>query len=180
MTLVVATSAEVMPDPGTMTVVFHAGDPMSAQSVSLGTLGGASAAFSVSADASWVTVAPNAGSAPAAIMVAVDPTSLTAGAHYASIVVSTPAAANGHMSIPVTVFVRTPNPVIQSVQNAASYTSGPVAPGEAVVIYGSYLGPLFLTSGTAVKGIQTNSLGSVQVTFNGIAAPILYARLAMP
>jgi uncharacterized protein (TIGR03437 family) len=176
-TLVVTTSAEVMPDPAAMTVVYHAGDSMPpAQSVSLGTLGDAAATFSVSADAPWATVAPNQGSAPATITVAVDPTTLSAGAHYASIVISTPAAANGHMSIPVTVFVPTPNPVIQSVQNAAGYTSGPVAPGEAVVIYGSYLGPPFLASGTAVKGIQTTNLDAVQVTFNGTAAPILYAR----
>jgi uncharacterized protein (TIGR03437 family) len=176
-TLVITTSDEVLPDPGAMIVVYRAGDSMPpVQSVSLGTLGGASATFSVSTDAPWVTVAPNAGSAPATITVAVDPTTLSGGAHYASIVVSTPSAANGHMSIPITVFVPTPNPVIQSVQNAASYTSGPVAPGEAVVIYGSYLGEPFIDSGTVVNGIQTTNLGSVQVTFNEVAAPILYAR----
>jgi uncharacterized protein (TIGR03437 family) len=176
-TLVVTTSDEVMPEPGGMTVVYRAGDSMpAAQSVLLGTLGDAPATFSVSADAPWVTVAPNAGSAPATITVAVDPTTLTPGAHYASIVVSTPAAANGQVSIPVTVFVPTPISVILSVQNAASYTSGAVAPGEAVVIYGSYLGEPFLDSGTAANGIQTTNLSSVQVTFNGVAAPILYAR----
>jgi len=176
-TLVVTTSVEVMPDPGTIAVVYRAGDSMpAAQSISLETLGNAAATFSISADAPWVTVSPNTGSAPATISITVDPTALSAGAHYASVIVSTPAAANGQMSIPVTVFVPTPNPVIQSVQNAASYAPGPVAPGEAVVIYGSYLGPVFLASGTAQNGLQPTNVAAVQVMFNGKAAPILYAR----
>ncbi len=175
--LVVTTSAEVMPTPGAITVVYRAGDPApAAQSISLDTLGGDAATFSIAPDAPWVTASPNAGSAPGSVSVTVDPTGLSAGAHYASVVISTPAAANGQMSIPVTLFVPTPNPAVKSVQNAASFASGPVAPGEAVVIYGSHLGPPFLVSGTAANGVQSTTAGGVQVLFNGTPAPILYAR----
>jgi uncharacterized protein (TIGR03437 family) len=174
-TLVVTTSDEVMPWPGTIAVVYRDGDPQpAAQSISLSTVSGGPEGISVSSDAPWVTVTPNATSAPATFSITVDPMGLDPGAHYASIVVSSLAAASGRMSIPVTLFLPTPKPVIQSVQNAASFASGSVAPGEAVVIYGSNLGPPFLVSGTVANGVQSTGLGGVQITFNKTAAPILY------
>jgi uncharacterized protein (TIGR03437 family) len=175
-TLVVVTAGEVMPTPGMLTLVYRAGDPVPAPvSISLQTLGG-TAPFTASADSAWVTVTPGSSSAPGTLSVAVDPTTLTAGAHYASLIISTPGAAGSRMSVPVTLFIPTPPPVITSVQNAASFASGAVAPGEAVAIFGSYVGPPFLVMGTETNSVQSTQVGSVQVSFNGIAAPILYAR----
>jgi uncharacterized protein (TIGR03437 family) len=69
-----------------------------------------------------------------------------------------------------------PAPAITAVTNGASYAAGPVAPGEVVTIFGQNLGPADLVSGEWTPG---NSLprqaAGVQVTFNGIPAPVLYA-----
>jgi uncharacterized protein (TIGR03437 family) len=66
---------------------------------------------------------------------------------------------------------------IGDVVNSASNLSGPVAPGELVVVYGSGLGP------GRLAGPQVNSSGHLsanvagtQVLFNGEAAPLVYTR----
>jgi uncharacterized protein (TIGR03437 family) len=62
------------------------------------------------------------------------------------------------------------------VANAASYTSGAVAPGEIVSLYGTAIGPaaganLELTNPYLVA----NALAGVHVLFDGVPAPITYA-----
>jgi uncharacterized protein (TIGR03437 family) len=64
--------------------------------------------------------------------------------------------------------------------NAASEVSGPVAPGEIVVIGGQTVGPSpSITSTIPAKGnLPTSSgptVGATMITFNGTAAPIVYA-----
>jgi trimeric autotransporter adhesin len=63
-------------------------------------------------------------------------------------------------------------PAIGMVTNGASNQPGPIAPGEVVVIYGTGLGPAQLTQ---AAGSPVTQLGSVGVTFNGVAAQMLYA-----
>ena len=67
------------------------------------------------------------------------------------------------------------SPVIAAVVNAASGKSGPIAPGEIVVIYGTDLGPAQLTTLTldSAGNVSTQLAGTV-VRFNGTAAPIIY------
>ena len=69
-----------------------------------------------------------------------------------------------------------PQPVVAAVTNAASYGAAGVSPGEIVTIWGQSLGPASLT-GLQVNsnGTLSNSIGGVQVFFNGIAAPLIYA-----
>jgi uncharacterized protein (TIGR03437 family) len=65
-------------------------------------------------------------------------------------------------------------PTITSITNAASGSSGPIAPGEYVAINGSTLGPsLPLRLWIANGGFASTTLGTVQVTFDGVAAPLL-------
>jgi uncharacterized protein (TIGR03437 family) len=61
------------------------------------------------------------------------------------------------------------------VQNAASFTSGQIAPGEIIVLYGSGIGPDQLVK-APVSGDSTypKQLADTTVAFNGIAAPIVY------
>jgi len=78
------------------------------------------------------------------------------------------------------IYVATPvpgaGPVIGSVNNSSSYASGSVAPGEIVALFGSGLGPSTLaTFALDASGRIPASLSGVQVTFNGVAAPIIYA-----
>jgi uncharacterized protein (TIGR03437 family) len=64
-----------------------------------------------------------------------------------------------------------------SVVNGASFAGGAVAPGEIVTIFGSGVGPQQLTVATAgTNGRFGTQLGVVRVRFNGIDAPILFAR----
>jgi uncharacterized protein (TIGR03437 family) len=60
--------------------------------------------------------------------------------------------------------------------NSANLTHGAVAPGEIVTIFGSGLGP---TPGVGaqldVRGFVAKQLAGTSVTFDGMAAPLLYA-----
>lgn len=64
---------------------------------------------------------------------------------------------------------------ITSIVNAASNLPGAISPGEIVVIGGASLGPATLVA-APIAGAATLplALGGVSVTFNGIAAPIVY------
>ncbi len=65
--------------------------------------------------------------------------------------------------------------VIEAVMDAASQRADPVSPGKIVVIYGVGLGPSQLVQGQHANGQFGIQLGGTAVSFNGIAAPILYA-----
>jgi uncharacterized protein (TIGR03437 family) len=67
------------------------------------------------------------------------------------------------------------NVLITAVVDAASQKAAAVSPGELVVIYGAGLGPAQLVQNQASNGqFGTQSAGTA-VSFNGIAAPVLYA-----
>ncbi len=72
--------------------------------------------------------------------------------------------------------VAAPTVQLTSVGNAASYVSGMVAPGEIVALFGSNLGPSIGVplQLNASKTAITNSLGGVQVLFDGNPAPLIY------
>ena len=62
------------------------------------------------------------------------------------------------------------------IANAASYVSGPVAPGEIVSLFGTAIGPAnhaFLT--LTNPRLVANSIAGLHVLFDGVPAPILYA-----
>ncbi|MCW5979952.1 MAG: hypothetical protein KIT09_17860 [Bryobacteraceae bacterium] len=65
------------------------------------------------------------------------------------------------------------------VVNAASYEGGGVAPGEIVTIFGATLGPAALAPlEIDSSGRLSTSVGGTRVTFDGVAAPIVYASAA--
>ena len=65
---------------------------------------------------------------------------------------------------------------VNAVTNGASNLSGPVAPGEVIVIYGSGLGPAQLAQYQAnSNGLVPTSVGGTSVYINGSAAPMLYS-----
>lgn len=62
------------------------------------------------------------------------------------------------------------------VENSAGIqASGNIAPYELVSLYGTGIGPAQAIGGQVANGYLTNSLGGVQVLFNNVAAPLLYA-----
>lgn len=63
-----------------------------------------------------------------------------------------------------------------SIQNASSFASGPLSPGEIFVLYGTGLGPANLTTLQLTpdgSGITT-SLGGTRILFDGVPAPMIY------
>ena len=75
--------------------------------------------------------------------------------------------------------IRILRPVTSSVQigavvDAASQHADPVSPGKIVVLYGAGLGPPTLIQNQPKDGQFGTELSGTAVSFNGIAAPILY------
>jgi uncharacterized protein (TIGR03437 family) len=67
-------------------------------------------------------------------------------------------------------------PSLVKVVNAASYGEGGISPGEVVTLGGTNLGPTTLAGLTLDSSGSVSTLaGGVQVLFNGIAAPMIYA-----
>jgi uncharacterized protein (TIGR03437 family) len=62
----------------------------------------------------------------------------------------------------------------QGVVNAASFSSGAIAPGEIVALLGSGLGPAAGLSAANTEALPT-SLGETTVTFDGQPAPLFFA-----
>lgn len=65
---------------------------------------------------------------------------------------------------------------IAAVEDAASYASDTLSPGELVTVFGVNLGPA-VGVGLQVDpgGFVTTSLGATRVLFDGVAAPMIYA-----
>ncbi len=65
---------------------------------------------------------------------------------------------------------------IAAVVSAAGNQTGPVAPGEMIVIYGSGLGPAgpAVSAAYGSNGILPNTVSGTTVYFNGVPGPILY------
>jgi uncharacterized protein (TIGR03437 family) len=65
---------------------------------------------------------------------------------------------------------------VSAIQNAASYISGAVSPGEVVILYGDAFGASALTGITLTKaGAVDTATGETRVYFDGIAAPMVYS-----
>jgi uncharacterized protein (TIGR03437 family) len=61
------------------------------------------------------------------------------------------------------------------ITNASSFSSGPVAPGELVTIFGKGFGPATLVqAGYDAAGMLPTTIGQTSVYFNGLAAPMVY------
>ncbi|MGH9615012.1 MAG: hypothetical protein ACRD4E_04035, partial [Bryobacteraceae bacterium] len=60
----------------------------------------------------------------------------------------------------------TAKPIVSAIKNVASYSSGPIAPGEMILIGGTGLGPAQLVSlQLDANGKVATTLGGVQVLF---------------
>ena len=101
-----------------------------------------------------------------------------------------PTVANGKVYVPtfaheLAIYGLLPGPPqiepiqIAAVTNGGSYAWGPVSPGEVVAIFGTGLGPAKLAGAHVdATGHLTKEIAGTQVTFNGVAAPLLYASAA--
>ena len=65
---------------------------------------------------------------------------------------------------------------VDCVVNAATYIPAIVSPGMIVTIFGSGIGPATGVGGTVADNRVTTETGGVRVLFDGVPAPILFAR----
>ena len=129
--------------------------------------------------ANCLTVSPasgNTGSSGSTVTVSVNPAGLTTGTCSGTVTIAGTNGSTGSTTVNVSVNVTAPLPTITAVVNAASFTSGPVAPGEIVTIGGTAMGPtpgVGLQLDTSLANVLT-TIGGVQVLFSGIPAPLIF------
>lgn len=175
-TLTVATQGSLTASANTLSFAYvSGGTPPAAQSLSITSSGSAVAFTAAAISSGWLSVTPTSAATPAALSVSVNAANLGGGSYSGTIALSD-TSGTLQLTVSVTLTVAVQLPAITRVVNAASYLEGGIAPGEIVTIFGSALGP---TAGVGAtidsKGFIETSLASVQVTFNGYPAPILYA-----
>jgi uncharacterized protein (TIGR03437 family) len=105
--------------------------------------------------------------------------------YHGTIAIAGAGDATGTTNVDVTLSVAAPPPSINLVTNAASFITGPVAPGEIISIFGSPLSPIGPAAAVALSSTTCPSpctsvpttLGGVQVIFQpgGVAAPLTFA-----
>lgn len=129
---------------------------------------------------SWLVVNPSSGAAsatPITLSVSANTQNLAAGSYSGTVTVSS-AASLTPVTISVSLTVAAiPTPVVTAVKNAASWATGPISPGENIVIGGTGIGPAQIAQVTQLTadGKFPTTFANTQVLFDGIPAPIIYA-----
>jgi len=136
---------------------------------------GTDCSWSAASDVSWVQItAGSTGSGNSGVSyhvlansvakrtgnIKVTPSGVVAGQYYA---ITQPASGP-------------PPPVVNSVENAASYAGGGVSPGEIVTIFGANMGPPGLVLYQLVGGAFPTNIAGTQVLFDGAPAPLIYTK----
>ena len=128
----------------------------------------------------FLTVTPASGNTPATLTLAVNAavsSTLAAGTYTGDVQVSSGTGAV--QTVKVTLLVSpTGTPVVLSITSDASFQPGVVSPGEIVAIFGNGIGPATPSTGTSFQptasGTVSTTLANVSVTFNNVAAPLLF------
>jgi uncharacterized protein (TIGR03437 family) len=133
-------------------------------------------ATATSGSSNWLRVEPASGTTPSALSVRVDHTGLAPGSYTGTVTLASGNASNPSTTINVNLTVTAQaTPSVRALINAASGLSRGVSPGMIATLYGSNMAPSTATSGVVANGILGNTLAEVQVLFDNIPAPILYA-----
>jgi uncharacterized protein (TIGR03437 family) len=126
----------------------------------------------------FVTVTPTSGSTPLTLSLALNTSVLStlgAGNYSGNVVVSSTSIPGGNATITVNLAVSGPSgPAVGSIVNGASFLPGAVSPGELITIFGNNLGPTPGINFTPDNGHVDTTLGDTTVTFDGVAAPLIY------
>lgn len=177
-TLNVGPPATLSLSPGSVVFTYQINDPAPVtQSARINTLTGAAQTFSVAPvtndGGKWLNATASPSTTPGSVVIGIAPAGLTAGTYSGVVNVTSSLANSSPEPILVTLIVKpAPTPTVLSVNSAASYATGAVAPGELVTIFGSAIGPASIA--IAPAGTAPASLGGTSVSFDGIPAPIYY------
>jgi uncharacterized protein (TIGR03437 family) len=172
--IVGAPASAIVAMPAAVSFSYPAGGALpGAQTISITNPASSSIPFTIaSVSDSWFSVTPTTGTTPETISVSVSPQSLLPGSYNGSFTLTSPGVAN--TTVTVALFISastTPQPFI--ISNAASGVGSQLSPGEIITIKGSGLGPGNPVSFT-VNSLSSQTLGGVQVTFNGFSGTLLY------
>ncbi len=175
--LTVTRAATISVSPSLLSFAYQSGgNPPQAQAVTVSATSAAAFTAAASGD-SWLSVSPASGPTPANLSVSVNPAGLNPGTYNGTITVTGANGAQGVSIVSVALAVTAPPPTINGVTNAASYATGAISPGELITIFGTAIGPptpAYAITDPATGKLAT-AIGGVQVFFNGIAAPMIYA-----
>ena len=178
-TMVVQAPATLTVSPSTMSFAYRTGDsPPASQSISVSSSGTA-LGFTASASSSgWLTVNPASGTTPGTVTVSINPSGLTPSTTplTGTITIAGSGGNTTSQTVNVSLTVTGPLPTVSRVVNAASYTGTSIAPGEIVTLFGDSIGPATQATLTLDStGKVATTLGGVQVLFNGLPAPMIFA-----
>jgi uncharacterized protein (TIGR03437 family) len=115
-------------------------------------------------------------SSPGSLLISADPTGLATGVYSGTVTISSNAANNSQIAIPVELTVAPagqPMILAGGIVNAATFAAEPVSQGDIVSIFGTQ----FAAPGTAATNARTplaTTLGGTQVLVNGVPAPLYY------
>ena len=115
--------------------------------------------------------------APTPTTVTLTPNTSVPGTYHGTVTVTAPAGSTNSATVSVTLVVLPPTgpPIAATMVSAASLSTGAVAPGEIVTIFGQNMGP-FVPAGFMLgsNGKVATNLGGTQVLFDSMPAPVLY------
>ena len=132
-----------------------------------------------SGGAVFITVTPTSGATPVNLSIGLNASvvsTLSPGTYSNVVTLTSPSTPDQTQSITVMLTVTAAGPPsISAIDSAASFQMGMISPGEIITIFGANIGPtpavnLQLTA----NGMIATSLGNTQVTFNGVAAPLIF------
>jgi uncharacterized protein (TIGR03437 family) len=164
----------VLSAPARLTVGVDSGERLT-ESFSL-TSGELQTEFSVVSESPWLSVKADRTSTPAIVTATVDATQLSPGMYRGQIRIASPAVSNLRM-VEVELAVANRKPLISSVAvaNAASFSVGPVAPGQIITIFGTNMGQSTLTGlQVGAEGRLVTELAGTRVWFDDSPAPLIY------
>jgi uncharacterized protein (TIGR03437 family) len=162
-------------DKSALTFSAASGQTPATQVVVVTNGGGGSLQWDAVATANWLSVTPESGTNSGAVTVTASAAGMSAGTYNASVMILA-SASNAPVTVPVifTVTEAQGNPTISSggIVSAAGSTPG-IARGSVASLYGAALADA-PASATTVP--LPRSLGNVQVSVNGVNAPLWYVN----
>jgi uncharacterized protein (TIGR03437 family) len=176
-TLTITAPPQLNIAPSQLFFAVPVGGPAPAPQTLTVTSTGAPLAFTAAAGSIWLGVTPTSGTTPVTLTVSVNPASLSIGTYNGTINITQAGSAVPQMIL-ITLQVGSggPTPTIAGVINAASGAIGTVAPGMAISIFGTALGPQTGVGFAAPPegGTVATTLAGTEVLFDGAPAPVLF------
>ncbi len=185
-TLTIGAAPALAVSPSTINMTYQLGSQGTlqvypVQITSTGSNVPVAAAFTPLTGGNFATLSLTSSTTPSTLNLSVNPSvaqTLAPGMYTGTVAVSSSSIPGGNQTVTVNLTVTAgPTPVITSITNAGSLQPGAIAPGEIITIFGTNIGS-GPASGTTFQptsaGTVPTTLGGVTVTFNNVAAPLIF------